>query len=250
MAEEPIPPYVDLPKLIAKKRDFVVNVIFGAATIGMLCCVAFLDWVHALPNNLWGVGLVSVLILLFLAGVFAMMCTSTDVFKPLEGFDCPHPNCKKYIAADELWICGHCDSLNTPERPEKDKEGSSFKHWLTQGCCKCSYQPSSFICPHCGETIFLDEKRDGQHPSRAAGKKYPVAERADDWKAQIERMIAEKTAFSTITQKVCELRDAELRRIEQDQTIDQPTKNQLIEYEKQWANKKLRDLKMGVVNSK
>jgi hypothetical protein len=161
--------------------------------------------------------------------------------------------CRKYIAADDPWICGHCDFFNRPERIETS--GSNvYKYWLTQKCSKCSNLPSSYLCHHCGEIIYLTAERNGQHPARAAEKQYPEAKKAvvveDDWKTQIERMIAEKRAFSTITQKVCELRDAELRRIEQDETIDRLTKSQLIEYEKQWANKKLQELKMRVVKSK
>jgi hypothetical protein len=253
MTEEPESPYVDLPRLIAKNRDFMTRIIVGGATIGMVGFVAILAFFGAVPNNVWGLALLCLSTLLCFAVVFYSVFTFSNLFEPVDGFDCPHQKCEKYIAADDPWICGHCDSLNTPERPEKGTKGSSFAHWLTQYCCKCSYQPSSYLCHHCGEMIFLDEERDGQHPARAADKKYPAAEKVDapdDWKAQIERMVTEKMAFSTITQKVCELRDAELKRIEADQNIDRPTKSQLIEFEKQWANKKLQEIKMRVVKSK
>jgi hypothetical protein len=253
MAKESIPPYVDLPGLNATKARHAVGLIGGATLIALLCIAGAIAIAFtASPISGWNCvlmwSLTVVVIIICLVGVPLL----SSLYQPIVGFDCLNEQCRKYIAADDPWICGHCDLLHKPERIKKTI-GYDFKNCLTEECSKCSRLPSSYLCHHCGEIIFLSSERNGQHPARAAEKKYPEAKKVaveDDWKAQIERMIAEKMAFSTITQKVCELRDAELKRIEEDQTIDRPTKGQLIEFEKQWANKKLQELKMRVVKSR
>jgi hypothetical protein len=249
MAEDLIPQCVDLPGLKTRRFRLTVGLFGGTFLIALLCVTGSIEFFDTWPVS---AGTTALAWSLPIAAAAACLLPLLAPKSPIVGFDCLNDKCRKYIAADDTWICGHCDFLNKPEGI-KAIGGAMAKRWLTQKCSKCSRMPSSYLCHHCGEIIFLSPKCDGQHPARAAEKKYPAAKTVDaetDWKAQIEKMIAEKMAFSTITQKVCELRDAELKRIEEDQTIDRLTKGQLLEFEKQWANKKLQDLKMRVVKTK
>jgi len=249
MAEQRFSPCVDLPKLIAEKRarrrtnigSGLLLLAIGAAGVLVMPKVSS-DFLWVFLGPLFTVGL----------GLF-LLIGPNSFLQPVAGFDCSNDKCRKYIAADDPWICGHCDFLNRPERIDGSIMEPGFKNWLTQECSKCSHRPSSYLCHHCGEIIFLTTRRDGQHPARAAEKTYPEPKKVevvvDDGKAQIDKMIAEKMTFTSITQKVCELRDAALKRIDEDSSIDIETKKQLTEFEKQWANKKLQEIKMRVVKS-
>ncbi len=251
-------PYIDIKKLNGQKRAklwytgcLACILAFGGTFTASALLVAL-----RIPN--WIIMPMCICIAAGLTKGLFWLLAPCDIFEPVAGFDCTHENCRKYIATYDPWICGHCDAVNTPARKKTGVADSGVANWLAQACHKCSYPPLSYLCHHCGEIIFLTSERIGQHPARAANKIYlqPTPPRIreiqqvspmDEWKmqteSQIEAMIAEKLAFSTITQKVCGLRDAEIRRIDDDQTIDMFTKNQLKEFEKQWANKKLLDLK-------
>jgi hypothetical protein len=174
-------------------------------------------------------------------------------FRDPVGFACTH--CDKHVSTDPLWVCGYCNTvhgsrgqLNSIERP----------------CSMCKRLPKGYRCYHCGKTVCLDASCDEQNPAYAKNAKYPsneellAASRAEaatinpveksktSAESTIEKMIAEKVAFSMITEKICELRDMAIKQINAAE-LDPDTKKTRIDFEKQWAKTKLESIKMQTI---
>jgi hypothetical protein len=80
--------------------------------------------------------------------------------KPLRFF-CDH--CGKYIPSDVEWKCGFCDFENRQARV----------YSFLNKCKRCKQSAPSFRCPHCGDILFLDGRRDDSHVAVKIGSSEP-----------------------------------------------------------------------------
>ena len=70
--------------------------------------------------------------------------------------ECENPECRKTVASDTKWHCGHCQHSN--------RRTGVFS--FLNKCQKCGKEPKSYLCPHCNDPIFLDGDSDASNPAR------------------------------------------------------------------------------------
>jgi hypothetical protein len=71
-------------------------------------------------------------------------------------FECLNPACKKDINTNTPWKCGFkgCENYSVNKYP------------FIYECEHCHYPPKSYICHHCGSTIFLTSDRDRNYAAK------------------------------------------------------------------------------------